>query len=105
MNIWLIMIFIGLLTFAIRLSFIALLERFEMPRNFRRALRFVPIAVLSAILLPELTFSNNNLLISPTNPRLLAGIIASFVAYKTKSVIWTIITGMTVFWILRMFIQ
>ena len=102
MNIWIIMIILGLLTFATRLSFIVLLERINLPRNFQRALRFVPIAVLSAIIAPELGYSNNVLAISPTNPRLLAGLIATLVAYKTKSVIWTISIGMAVFWLLQL---
>ena len=59
MNIWIIMIAIGLLTFATRLSFIALLERIKLPVTFQRALRFVPIAILSAIIAPELGYANN----------------------------------------------
>ena len=102
MNIWLIMISIGLFTFAIRLSFIALLERINLPRNFQSALRFVPIAVLSAIIAPELGYSNSQLAISLTNPRLLAGLVATLVAFKTKNVIWTISAGMAVFWLLHL---
>jgi branched-subunit amino acid transport protein len=105
MNIWIIMIILGLLTFATRLSFIVLLERINLPRNFQRALRFVPIAVLSAIIAPELGYSNNVLAISPHNPRLLAGIIATFVAYKTKNVLWTISIGMAVFWLLQAWLK
>ena len=101
MNIWIVMIVLGLLTFFIRFSFIALLERLNLPRNFQRALRFVPIAVLSAIIAPELGYSNSQLAVLPTNPRLLAGIIATIVAYKTKSVVWTICAGMVVFWVLH----
>jgi branched-subunit amino acid transport protein len=101
MNIWIIMIVLGLGTFATRLSFMALLERINLPKSFQRALRFVPIAVLSAILAPELAYSNNVLAISPTNPRLLASLVATFVAYKTRNVIWTISAGMAVFWLLR----
>jgi branched-subunit amino acid transport protein len=104
MNIWIIMIILGLLTFLTRLSFIALLDRINLPRNFQRALRFVPIAVLSAIIAPELAYSDNVLAISPTNPRLLAGLVATLVAYKTKSVIWTISAGMLVFWLLRLWL-
>ena len=105
MNIWIIMIILGLLTFATRLSFIALFERINLPRNFQRALRFVPIAVLSAIIAPELGYSNNVLAISPTNPRLLAGLVATLVAYKTKSVIWTISISMAVFWLLQLWLK
>jgi len=101
MNIWIVMITLGLLTFFIRFSFIALLEKIKLPRNFQRALRFVPIAVLSAIIAPELGYSNSQLALSLTNSRLLAGMVATVVAYKTKSVIWTISAGMAVFWILH----
>lgn len=54
MNIWMIMLAGGLLTFGMRLSFIYLLGRVDVPEAVRRALRFVPPAVLSALILPEL---------------------------------------------------
>lgn len=101
MNIWIIMIVVGLLTFLIRLSFIALLERIQLPALFQRALRLVPIAVLSAIIAPEIGLKNNALFISPDNNRLLAGILATCVAYLTRNVIWTIIIGMAAFWALQ----
>ncbi len=104
MNLWLVMIAIGMLTFATRLSFIALLERFSVPEGVRRGLRFVPIAVLSAIIAPELAAANGVLDLSPLNPRLLAGIIATGVAYITKNVIWTIVSGMAALWILQIWL-
>jgi len=104
MSIWLVMISLGLLTFATRLSFIALMERIKLPVMFQRALRFVPIAALSAIIAPELGYLNNSLALSPFNPRLIAGIIATVVAYRTKNVIWTITAGMLVFWLLKIWL-
>jgi len=104
MNIWIIMICVGLLTFGIRLSFIALLERIRLPAAFQRALRFVPIAVLSAIIAPELGLHDGALFISPANPRLLAGIVATAVAYYTKNVVLTILAGMGVFWLLKLWL-
>ncbi len=50
MNIWLLFIVLGVLTFLTRLSFIAIFDKVEPPRSLRKALRFVPIAVLSAII-------------------------------------------------------
>jgi branched-subunit amino acid transport protein len=96
MNIWLVLILAGLLTFATRLSFILLLEKIKMPEWFRRGLRFVPVAVLSAIILPELTSPNGSLLLSWRNPQLLAGVVAILVAWKTKNVLLTIAVGMGV---------
>lgn len=102
MNVWWIMIPIGILTFLTRLSFIALLERIELPPAFQRALRFVPIAALSAIIAGELGIYNEVLFISPFNPRLVAGILATGVAYWTKNIIWTIVAGMVALWLLGM---
>ncbi len=104
MEIWILMLGIGLLTFLTRLSFIAFLEKVKLPDTFQRALRFVPIAALSAIIAPELGRYNDALAISPLNPRLLAGIIATGVAYVTKNVIWTIVIGMAAFWILQIWL-
>jgi branched-subunit amino acid transport protein len=94
MNIWLVMLFGGLLTFATRLSFILLLDRIKVPEWFRRGLRFVPVAVLSAIILPELTSPHGTLYLSWRNPQLLAGAVAILVAWKTRNVILTIVAGM-----------
>jgi len=94
MNIWLVMLVGGLLTFATRLSFILLLHRIRVPEWFRRGLRFVPVAVLSAIILPELTRPEGTLFLSWRNPQLLAGAVAILVAWRTKNVILTIVAGM-----------
>jgi len=93
---WLTMIIVGFLTFGIRLSFIVILDRWETPPILQRALRFVPIAVLTAIIVPELVMPGGTLNISFTNLRLLAGIVAMLVAWKTKNIVWTIIAGMGV---------
>jgi branched-subunit amino acid transport protein len=101
MSIWPVMIIAGLLTFATRLSFILLFERIRMPEWFRRGLRFVPVAVLSAIILPELTSPNGSLFLSWRNPQLLAGAVAILVAWKTKNVLLTIAAGMAALLIFR----
>jgi branched-subunit amino acid transport protein len=81
------------LTFATRLSFILLLDRIRVPEWFRRGLRFVPMAVLSAIILPELTSPHGSLFLSWRNPQLLAGLVAILVAWRTKNVLLTIAVG------------
>ncbi|MFH1524880.1 MAG: AzlD domain-containing protein [Chloroflexota bacterium] len=94
MSIWLTILLAGLMTFVTRLSFIILLDKVKMPDWFRRGLRFVPAAVLSAIILPELTSPNGGLNLSWHNPQLLAGTVAILVAWRTKNVILTIVAGM-----------
>jgi len=93
-NIWLVLILGGLLTFGMRFIFIYLLGRFEVPEMMRRALRFVPPAVLSAIIVPELLVRSDQIDVSLTNFRLLAGLVAVLVAWRTKNTLLTILAGM-----------
>ena len=101
MNLWLIIIGMGLVTFGIRLVPIVLLGRFEIPDLMQRALRFVPPAVLTAIIVPELLYRNDQIDVSLTNVRLLAGLIAIVVAWRTKNALITIGVGMIALWVLQ----
>lgn len=94
MSIWLTILLAGLMTFATRLSFIFLLDKIKVPGWFRRGLRFVPVAVLSAIILPELTSPTGTLNLSWHNSQLFAGIIAILIAWRTRNIILTILAGM-----------
>ncbi|MGA2764865.1 MAG: AzlD domain-containing protein [Spirochaetia bacterium] len=94
MNLWLTMVLAGLLTYAIRLSFILLLERVAMPEWFQRALRFVPAAVLSALIVPGLFDRGGAMDFSVRNPQIWAGLLAVAVAWRTRSVVITIAAGM-----------
>jgi branched-subunit amino acid transport protein len=93
------MIILGLLTFGLRLSFVLLLERWQPPELVTRALRFVPVAVLTAIFIPEILLYNGSLALAPLNPRLFAGLAAILIAWKTRSALWTITAGMAIFWL------
>ncbi|MDX9991232.1 MAG: AzlD domain-containing protein [Anaerolineales bacterium] len=99
--IWLVMICLGILTFLTRLSFIGLFQRWKIPDLVKRGLRYVPVAALTAIIVPELLMPDGVLNLNPLNPRLLAGLLAAGVAIRTRSVTWTIALGMIAFWALR----
>jgi len=94
MNIWLVMVIGGLITFGMRFSLIYLFGRFQVPETMRRALHYVPPAVLSAIIFPDLFLRGGVLDISVNNIRLLAGLVAVLVAWLSKSTLITIISGM-----------
>ena len=101
MSSWLTIIFAGLLTYATRLSFIYLHGDVSMPDTLKRALRFVPPAVFTAIFLPELLVTDGMLNVSLGNGRLIAGFMAIIVAWRTKNVILTIVVGMLTLWVLQ----
>lgn len=101
MTLWLTIIIIGLFTYAIRLSFIVLFGQMKVPAGVHQALRFVPPAVLSAIIFPELLLRDGALALSLGNPRLIAGILAVVVAWRTKNAFLTIGLGMVTLWLLQ----
>lgn len=104
MNIWLVMLFGGLVTFGMRFSLIFLFGRFQVPKVMRRALHYVPPAVLSAIIFPELFLRNGVLDMSAGNTRLLAGLAAVLAAWFSRNTLLTIVAGMFVLFLLQYFL-
>jgi branched-subunit amino acid transport protein len=96
MAIWLTITAAGVLTFLTRLSFIALLGRWQPPDVLRRALRYVPPAVLCAIIFPELFLRDGKLALALDNARLFAGLAAALVGWRTRNIFLTIAAGMIV---------
>jgi branched-subunit amino acid transport protein len=104
MNIWLVMLLGGLITFGIRFSLIYLFGRLHIPETLRQALRYVPPAVLSAIVFPELFLHEGTWNLSLENTRLLAGLVAILVAWISRNTLITIIAGMLALFLLQWFL-
>lgn len=101
MSLFLLWIACGLLTFAIRYSFIALEGRYRPPGWFIRWLPFVPIAALTALVAPELLLVAGHIDVGFNNPRFWAGLIAIVVAVRWRNTLLTITSGFATFWLLR----
>lgn len=104
MKIWFIIFATGLITLAMRLSFIYLHGKATFPAWFRDSLHYVPAAVLAAIVLPGFAMPAGTLDLSFHNPRLFAGIIAALVAWRTRNVLATIVAGMASIWLLQLWL-
>lgn len=98
--IWLVIVVIGAGTFLLRFSGLQLLGGRELPTAVTRVLRYVPPAVIAAIVAPAIVFGGPDPGFTPLNPRLLAGLIAAGVAWATRSVLATLGVGMTALWVL-----
>ncbi|HRZ51794.1 MAG TPA: AzlD domain-containing protein [Candidatus Contendobacter sp.] len=96
MSIWLTMVLCGAVTFIIRLSFIAAEGKIAFPPGFRRLLPFVPVATLTALVIPELLMPQGTLWLAWDNARLMAGLAAIVIAATTRSVLWTLVGGFVV---------
>ena len=90
-----------LVTFSVRYLTLTIVGRLDLPDPFFRALRFVPPAVLTAIIAPAMLMPADSLDISHTNAYLVAGIAWVGVAWWRKNLLLTILVGMAVFLLWR----
>jgi branched-subunit amino acid transport protein len=75
-----------------------LLSGRRLPGWFLDWLSLIPVAVLSALLLPELLTGGIPRHLDPAGPKFLVAIPTFLVAAKTKSLLWTVLTGMALYW-------
>jgi branched-subunit amino acid transport protein len=92
----------ALVTFATRYTMIALLGRVSVPDSLLRALRYVPAAVLTALIAPALVMpAGETLALTWHNANLVAGLAAILVAWRTRHLLFTLVAGMGTFWLWR----
>jgi branched-subunit amino acid transport protein len=102
LTIWLLIFAVGAITYAARLSFIAFFARREMPPLLAEALKHVPVAMLTAIVVPAVVLAApGELRLDPGNAKLIAALVGGAVAWWRQSAVLTIAVGMSVLWLLR----
>jgi branched-subunit amino acid transport protein len=84
-------------TYFTRYAMIATMAR-ELPPLLGRWLRFVPAAVLAAIVAPAALAPEGRLTIDIRAWAVLIGVV---VAWRTRSVLWTIVGGLAAFYLIR----
>ena len=87
----------ALVTFGVRYPILALVSRIQLSDSILSALKFVPPAVLSAIILPEVLISDGSFQVDLGNSELVASLAAALIAWRTKNLLLTIILGMAIF--------
>ena len=99
-TIWLAIFAIGAINYVARLSFIALFSRRDMPPLLDRALKHVPAAMLTAIVVPAIVFMPPGVLrLDLGNAKLIAAVAALAVAAWRQSTTLTIVVGMVALWL------
>lgn len=101
MKFWLVIFTVGLLNYLSRLSFIAFFANRSMPPILGLALKYVPAAMLTALVVPMVLASPSLGSGLQVDARLPAAVIASAVAYFSHSTIATLASGMGALWVLR----
>ena len=89
-------------TFLVRYGFFALGERVAFPPLARRALRYVPAAVLTAIVVPMVLLPDGaHWQLSWHNAWLIGALVSGLIAWRFNHLLASIAGGMTVFFLCR----
>lgn len=89
----------ALVTFAIRYPIFGFADRVKLTPSVRRALRYIPPAVLAAIVLPAMFAPDGSFDLHYTNSFLVAGIATFLIAWIGQNLLLTIVLGMAVLWL------
>jgi branched-subunit amino acid transport protein len=84
-------------TFLVRWPVLALISRMALPQAVLDAMKYIPPAVLTAIVVPAMLAPAGQLDISFSNAYLIAGVVAALIAWRTRNLLLTIVLGMTLF--------
>ncbi|MGV8899024.1 MAG: AzlD domain-containing protein [Burkholderiaceae bacterium] len=102
-DIWIAIIWLTVATILTRSAFFLLGNTVKFPPKVQHALRYAPAAALAAIVVPDLVLSGGAVTISLANPKLLAGIGAAVFFMATRRLLGTIVVGMALFSIARLY--
>jgi branched-subunit amino acid transport protein len=92
----------ALINIAIRWPVYLLADHLRFPPLIERALAFVPVAVLTAIIVPAMLYPRSDAIeLGWDNPYLVAGILAALAGWRFGNLLATILVGMSAFFLLR----
>lgn len=96
---WLIIGVLAVGTWAMRAFPIMLHGHVKLPVWVEHLLRYVPVAALTALVVPGALYLKHDGVYSFAPARLLAAGVALLVAARSRNVTWTLVAGMATLWI------
>lgn len=98
-----VLIIVGMfvVTFGVRFVLFARAHKVVMPIFVERALKFVPVAVLTAIIIPMIFMVDKQVSLSLSNPWLIGAFTAFVVGVWRQHQLLTILVGVVVFFIAK----
>ncbi len=104
LSILLLILGMAAVTFLSRFLPMALLAHRELPPSMKRALSFLPVAILAALTAPSL-FTSETRAFTLAPQALLAAVPVALVSVKTRSLWLAVIVGMLAYWLLGLIFQ
>ena len=97
---WFTIIIAGIITYFMRMTMVALVNRDPLGERVKAVLAYVPSAVFPAIIFPGIFINDYGTFIEMNDPKIFGAIIAILVGYFSRNVIATIISGLFSYWII-----
>jgi branched-subunit amino acid transport protein len=96
---WLVIVVLAVGTWLMRSLPIMLHGAVATPAWAERLLRYVPVAALTALVVPSSLYVKTGAVYSFSPARTIAAAAALLVALRTRSVLWTLVAGMVALWV------
>ena len=90
----------GLITYFTRMGMVSLIDKDIFTENFRKILNFVPSVVFPSIIFPGVLLDDYGILVTIEDPKIYGALTAIIIGYFSRNVIFTIISGLTSYWLL-----
>lgn len=100
-TLWLLFVVLGVVSYALRASFVVLQERIRIPELVSRGLTYVPAAVIGAIVAPLLLPLGEPIDPIVQIPRWSAAAVAILVALRTPNLMVVLAVGMLTLWLVQ----
>lgn len=100
LTLWAVICALGALNYLSRLSFIAFFAQRSVPPFLARALKYVPAAMLTALILPMIVDSGAQDF-DFMSSKVPAAVFAGAVAFVTRNTLATLVAGMAALWLLQ----
>ena len=97
---WFTIIIAGIITYFMRMTMVALVDRDLLGERVKEVLAYVPSAVFPAIIFPGIFINDYGAFIEMNDPKIFGAIVAILVGYFSRNVIATIISGLFSYWII-----
>ena len=97
---WQSLIIAGIITYFMRMSMVALVNRNLLSDKIKAVLAYVPSAVFPAIIFPGIFINEYGTFIEMNDPKIFGAIVAIIVGYFSRNVIATILSGLFSYWVI-----
>jgi branched-subunit amino acid transport protein len=92
----------AVVTYLTRVSFLLLAGRVSLPRAVETGLKYIPVGIITGLVVPALLVVDGRVNVSMSNPYLPAGIVSALLAARFKNVLLAMCGGVAVVVLLRL---